>query len=188
MSVFWSASIAGFIDPDIIADLPADAVEITTDEYLALLGGQSAGRRIEPDSDGRPVLVDPPPLPIAEIAAQVEAEVRRQSSAARDAWRTPGKDAVYQRKLDEAAAWRAAGMPDDLTPYPHIATETGVTAPSAAELVALWEGKADAWVQASARIEAIEQSALRAIGGFVAMEDADAVNGVLSGLSWPAPL
>lgn len=40
--------------------IPADAVEITSEQHAALLEGQTHGKRIEADADGRPVLVTPP--------------------------------------------------------------------------------------------------------------------------------
>jgi hypothetical protein len=187
MTVYYSSSLAGFVDPDVVSALPADAVEITTAEYVDLLNGQSAGKRIVPDVTGRPVLADPPSPSVEEVAAAATAEVRRQAAATRDAWRTPGKDAVYRQKVEEAAAWRAAGEPIDVTPYPHIAAEVGITAPTAADLVALWEAMAAAWIVASAQVEATEQAALKAIRDAVAADDAAAVEAALVGLSWPLP-
>ncbi|GAB2902408.1 hypothetical protein GCM10027202_33670 [Microvirgula curvata] len=57
----YSKSNSGFYSPEIHGNaIPADAVEITGDEYAALLAGQSAGQRIEADEHGRPVLRDAP--------------------------------------------------------------------------------------------------------------------------------
>ncbi|OFJ46387.1 hypothetical protein BA896_021770 [Janthinobacterium lividum] len=47
---------------------PADAVEITTENHLALLAGQSDGRIIIAGADGMPVLANPAPTPYAQIA------------------------------------------------------------------------------------------------------------------------
>lgn len=188
MAQYYSASTGGFYLDSIHGDaIPADALEIPADDHVALLAGQSTGKRIVAAADGRPILVDPPRPPIAELAAQAEAEVRHQSAAARDAWRTPGKDAVYQRKLDEAAAWHAAGEPADLAPYPHLAAEVGITAPTAGDLATLWEMMAAAWVQASAQIEATEQGALKAIRVALDADDAEAIDAAVAGLSWPVP-
>lgn len=187
MTLFFSPGALGFFDDALHASIPADVVEITEVEHATLLNGQAAGQIIETGPDGRPVLVDPPPPPIAELAARAAAEVRRQAGATRDAWRTPGKDAVYGQKVDEAAAWRAAGEPADLTAYPHIAGETGITAPTAGELVTLWEAMAAAWIVASAQVEATEQGALKAIREAVAADNRAAVQAVPEGLSWPQP-
>ncbi len=55
MSLFYSASRAGFFDDDIHKVLPPDAQPITTAEHADMLAAQSAGARIEGDSRGRPV-------------------------------------------------------------------------------------------------------------------------------------
>lgn len=64
-------------DPSVISPLvevdnpdckiPADAVEITEAEHALLLEGQSQGKRIVADANGRPMLADPPPPTAAEI-------------------------------------------------------------------------------------------------------------------------
>lgn len=66
--MFYSKSTGGFYVAEIHGDnIPPDAVEITTDEHAALLAGQSAGKLIRADADGRPVAVDPQPLPPNQI-------------------------------------------------------------------------------------------------------------------------
>lgn len=58
--MYWSPSTQGFYDPSINTIIPPDAVEITPAYWQELLAGQSAGKLIEADSRGYPVLVDPP--------------------------------------------------------------------------------------------------------------------------------
>ena len=59
--MFYSKSTGGFYSAEIHGDaIPADAVEITDAEHIALLAGQSAGQRIEADEHGHPVLRDVP--------------------------------------------------------------------------------------------------------------------------------
>lgn len=61
--MFYSKSTGGFYAAEIHGDaVPADAVEITADDYAALLAGQSAGKIITADKNGAPVLTDPAPL------------------------------------------------------------------------------------------------------------------------------
>ena len=68
--MFYSKSTGGFYDSAIHGDnIPADAVEITTEEHAALLEGQGQGKRIAADADGRPVLQDPPPPTPGQIIA-----------------------------------------------------------------------------------------------------------------------
>lgn len=54
--------------------IPADAVEITTEEHAALLDGQSQGKRIVADIDGRPMLADPAPPTAVEIWCFIKAK------------------------------------------------------------------------------------------------------------------
>lgn len=66
MNKYYSPSTRGFYADEIHGDsIPANAVEITTEQYQALLAGQSSGKLIQADADGYPILVDPPPAPPA---------------------------------------------------------------------------------------------------------------------------
>ena len=61
--MLYSKTTKGFYDPKIHgSSIPADAVEITTEEHAALLDGQCQGKLITADGDGRPVLQDQPPI------------------------------------------------------------------------------------------------------------------------------
>lgn len=64
--MFYSAQTGGFYDRAIHGDkIPADAVEITREEWQALLDGQAQGKIIVAGKDGRPELRDPePPAPV----------------------------------------------------------------------------------------------------------------------------
>ena len=57
---YYSASTRGFYVDEIHGSrMPADAKEISEEEWLALLQQQAAGRQIVPDEDGRPIPVVP---------------------------------------------------------------------------------------------------------------------------------
>ena len=76
MSIYYSASTGGFYDDIIHAQMPDDAVEITSEQHVALLEGQSEGKRIAVGKDGKPVLQDPPapaPLTLEQVQAQRQA-------------------------------------------------------------------------------------------------------------------
>lgn len=71
--MFYSFEAAGFYSPAIHGKgIPADAVEITQAQYIALLEGLAEGKLIAANAEGRPVLSDPPPLP-PPTALEVEA-------------------------------------------------------------------------------------------------------------------
>lgn len=55
----FSASTFGFYDPNINTNIPTDTMEITNEQYEALLAGQSSGQVISSDVSGNPVLDNP---------------------------------------------------------------------------------------------------------------------------------
>lgn len=76
--MFYSKSTGGFYDTAIHGDnTPSDAVEITTEQHQALLEGQSQGKLIQADKNGKPVLQDPPPPTAEQIMAQYTGAVQQ---------------------------------------------------------------------------------------------------------------
>ena len=110
MNIYYAKSTHGFYDTAIHGDaIPSDAVEITADEHSALLGGQSQGKLIQADANGRPVLADPPP-PTAEqvILSQIAAiEATITQRRLREATLTEEGKAWLAAKDAEIAALRA---------------------------------------------------------------------------------
>jgi hypothetical protein len=51
---------------------------------------------------------------------------------------TQDKDGVYRAKTAEAVRYLAAGHPDDLSDFPFLRKEVGVTAPNASDLAEMW--------------------------------------------------
>lgn len=77
----YSPSTRCFYDPDIHGDaIPADVVEISMEEHASLLVGQSAGKSINSDAQGRPVLVDPAPPTAAQVWDHIKAERDRRKA------------------------------------------------------------------------------------------------------------
>jgi hypothetical protein len=85
MTIYFSAQTVGFYIDEIHGEnIPSDAVEITKEEYIALLNGQSSGNSIIAGENGAPILVpqitNPLPQPtkeelmakLLEIQAQLE--------------------------------------------------------------------------------------------------------------------
>ena len=81
MNIYYAKSTHGFYDTAIHGDnIPSDAVEIAAEEHAALIEGQSQGKLIQADANGRPVLVDPPKLTAAEVWDRIKA--RRDATKA----------------------------------------------------------------------------------------------------------
>ena len=117
--MFYSQSTGGFYDPAIHGvNMPADAAQITREEHSALLAGQSEGRIIAADADGRPVLVDPPPPTPEEIqhqiAAAIDAHVEAQArtlqynSAAHLVGYVASTVSHWRAEAEAFVAWRDA--------------------------------------------------------------------------------
>lgn len=76
--MLYSATTRGFYTPDIHVSIPSDAVEITDEEYIALLDGQSQGQQIVSDVNGYPILQYPPLLTPDEGWDRIKAERDRR--------------------------------------------------------------------------------------------------------------
>lgn len=78
MKTFYSPSTGGFYVDAVHAEYPQDAVEITAEQYEALLEGESQGKRIAPpDADhAEPWLDDPPPPTATELINAKLAELQ----------------------------------------------------------------------------------------------------------------
>lgn len=71
--MFYSKSSGGFYSLEINGDnIPDDCVEITAEYHAVLIEGQSQGKLIQADANGKPVLADPPAPTQAQIIAQYE--------------------------------------------------------------------------------------------------------------------
>lgn len=80
--MFYSAQTCGFYTRSIHGvNIPPDAVEITDTEHQDLLAGQSAGKRIVADSNGYPMLADPPPPTPEQLEALLTAAVQARLDA-----------------------------------------------------------------------------------------------------------
>lgn len=159
----YSAIENAFYDPALQADLPADAVEILQADYSVLRAGQSAGKRIEPGPDGRPVLAEPGPRPFAVYGAIVSSRCRalRAAAAGTD---DPAKLAEYADKAAMAAqlAGGSADFPEvDSALADPWAIDQGIT--DAAAIGAAWLSKARALRTWRNRINAFEGEAVRAL-------------------------
>lgn len=73
--MFYSKSSNGFYDSAIHGDgIPEDAVEISTEQHVTLMQGQSEGKRIAADHNGCPILLSPPQASPAEMWERIRQE------------------------------------------------------------------------------------------------------------------
>lgn len=79
MTTFYSKT-RGFLIPDIHGEenIPADAIEISTEYHMELIHGQANGKFITEDDKGYPVLSDPEPLTEEEKKQMANREIIRQ--------------------------------------------------------------------------------------------------------------
>lgn len=185
--MFYSKSTGGFYDRSIHGDnIPSDAVEITTEEHAALLAGQSQGKRIVADADGRPMLADPPALTLIEQKAAALAAIDHEAGVARARYITiaPGQEATYLLKSAQAIAFKAGGYLGSVPGLVQAEIDaTGTTAQAATDAIlaqqAAWEYKAAQIESARRRGKVAAGNAVGAAGVEAAQVAAIAELGVL---------
>jgi hypothetical protein len=83
VGIYYSLSSRGFYNFAIHGDnMPGDVVEITAEEHATLLAGQTAGKVIAADENGRPVLQDPPPPTAEQTIEAMRAAIQAHMDAA----------------------------------------------------------------------------------------------------------
>ncbi|MFK4764548.1 tail fiber assembly protein [Desulfobaculum sp. SPO524] len=116
--ILYSPSQNGFYAPALHGNnIPVDAVEITAAEHRALLDAQSRGKLIQPDANGRPVAVEPPPLPEptpAQLATQARAERDRLM---REVYDPAVMQLLRKRRVLSSASEDVAGIDAQLTEW-----------------------------------------------------------------------
>ncbi len=182
--MFYSAQTGGFYDPAIHgANIPADVVEVTSDDYAALLAAQSSGKLIQPAANGYPVAVDPPPPSLADAKAAAAATIDAAAGGARARYITvaPGQEATYLLKEAQARAYKIAGYPSaSVADYQMVNAESqavyGAT-PTAAEIQTATDtiiAQADAWIGKAAQIEQARIGGKRDVSNAADLTDVEA--------------
>lgn len=136
--MYYSKLANGFFSHEISGhSMPADAVEISNEDYKYLLSGQSSGMIISADSDGMPILESPPV--IMPTSADLCISIDTAADAARRAVaRDPLRAVEYDRAAAEAEAFKDAGYPSDAVPRTVAAWAiSGRTAQQAADNILL---------------------------------------------------
>lgn len=96
MTIYFAGSTGGFYSSMIHLTLPEDAVEVSAEDYAALLAAQSTGRTIIAGATGAPELAD--------IVERTEAELLAERRASMVVSRFQARAALHQAGLLEAAA------------------------------------------------------------------------------------
>jgi len=159
--------------------LPEDAVEISPEYHQELLAGQG-NRRIEADANGYPILVEPPPLSIGELAEQKRAELDRKRDEAinagfthtfgdtddvvqtrqRDRENLTGLAVSAQRHADETFYFRAkSNATFELTAEEMLALADAAQAHVSQQYARSWQLKAEI----DAAMEAEDRDAIQAL-------------------------
>lgn len=145
MKMFFSPSTLGFYNEDVhgfrklVVDkvesdnpnskIPADAVAIGEQLYADLLAGQSAGKVIKPDGQGRPTLVDTPAEAFPKFKQRKLAGFRESRDQALN--RLVGMGLAAQVAGDTGTAQAACLLRTGLLDLPSRATVTGATSATA---------------------------------------------------------
>lgn len=96
MTIYYSSNPRGFYDSCRHGDnIPEGAKEITAELYQELLDGMEQGKILSEDSEGYPVLIEPPPLTPEEVAA-IERNWRDAKLATTDGDVTRHRDEVEE--------------------------------------------------------------------------------------------
>lgn len=128
-----------------------------------------------------------------QISAQAAldfTEAKRTAIAEVNAWAAreriqyvtplPGQDMIYLAKEAEAIRWLAADpAPSDLTGYPLLAGELGITAETPDQLAQLWVNLGQIWRGLAAEIETLRLGTIKAI---TEASDGDGVSAALAQL------
>lgn len=61
MTIYFNPVEMAFYSDELYSDIPPQAVQLSDNQYIALLNGQSKGKQIATDKTGFPVLVEPQP-------------------------------------------------------------------------------------------------------------------------------
>lgn len=120
--MFYSEKTGGFYDKKIHADkMPADAAEISDENYAALFDAQSKGAQIKADAEGKPFAAFPNPPTLAELKTAKKAEITQafnldMSAVVGD---TPAHE-ISSWSKQEAEARSFANAATTLNPMPLI--------------------------------------------------------------------
>lgn len=162
--------------------IPADALEISDEEYKQLLELQAAGYSIEPGKNGKPEAIAPAALSIETVRSlacmRIDADAERQ----RLKYITPGhgQAMVYSEKAAEAVRFAADTSPT-LGNYPLLMAEVGLTADTIEDVVQTILNRRNLWLWIAAKIERARLQAKKLVNESTSPEDIEAI---VAGIIW----
>jgi hypothetical protein len=165
MTMYFSKSTGGFYDDSIhtAAQIPSDAVVITTTVWQDMLAGQAAGDTISADSNGNPILVPPPTPTLAQVQAAAYVTIDQAAETLRAVYITAnsGQVATYLMKYNEATAFTASNYEGTIPGLVQAEmTATGATAEVATQAILT---QYNTWAALAASIETVRRTAKIAV-------------------------
>lgn len=114
---------------------------------------------------------------LAEYKAEAVKKVNTWAGVTRGNYITisPGQEMIYLAKESEAVAFMSNPDTLDMSPFPMISAEIGITAPDAYSMAQLWLNMADLWRSVAAYIEAQRLGAAAVINAAATAEAVDYV-------------
>lgn len=104
--LYYSADTKGFYDSEIHTIMPDDAVEITQEEYVSLLEGQTEGMEIIPDSNGHPAHKYPDEPPSELTVEMLRSMLRNTDYKALPDYQATKTAEENQANMAQRAEWR----------------------------------------------------------------------------------
>lgn len=111
---FYSARTRGFYSTDLHDSVPDDAVEVSHEEWMALMEAQSLGKQIGPNEQGRPTATTPVPTPEQSATARraardsLLAETDWLVNRHRDEVEAGGTTTLSSQTYKDLQTWRGA--------------------------------------------------------------------------------
>lgn len=175
-------------EQSVSTDVIDGGVEITEDQYHQALEGMALGKTITIDGgfsviDPTPESVDEPDPTLEQSRSYYKVRIDADAEGSRGKYITlgAGQAMTYMQKAAEAKAYLAADMPD-MSDYPLLLAEVGITAPTMSEVATVIATAFTQWQQIGAAIESVRLGTKAAIE---AAETVDDVKAAAASAVWP---
>lgn len=107
---------------------------------------------------------------------EAETAIDNAADRVRSRFATPNMHQIYSDKRNEAERYLAAGSPPpDLSDYPYLSAEVGITSQTPQDLAALWLFMDSQWKQVAAVIEQIRVGSKAQVRAAASADEIDAI-------------